>query len=107
MPNVTVEIPYLLREMGRILKEINEGVVVDADQPRAPEELMKPRRPKAMLIGETPQGSSYLAKPLQERGCVCEFAVSFQEACSLLSAQGFDLVLSPTRLRNGSLFPPD
>ena len=58
-----------------------------------------------MLIGENPQGYSYLAERLQERGCDCEFAVSFQEACSLLSAQGFDLVLSPTRLRDGSLFP--
>ena len=66
---------------------------------------MKPMRPKAMLIGGNPQGSSYLAKRLQERGCECEFAVSFQEACSLLSAQGFDLVLSPTRLGDGSLFP--
>ena len=66
---------------------------------------MKPMRPKAMLIGGDPQGSSYLAKRLQERGCECEFAVSFEEACSLLSAQGFDLVLSPTRLGDGSLFP--
>ena len=66
---------------------------------------MEPKRPKALLIGETPQGSSYLAKRLQERGCQCEFAASYQEACSLLMAQGFDLVLSPMRLRDGSLFP--
>ena len=66
---------------------------------------MEPRTPKALLIGENPQGSSYLAKRLQERGCECEFAVSYQEACSLLGAQGFDLVLSPMRLRSSSLFP--
>ena len=65
---------------------------------------MEPKRPKALLIGETPQGSSYLAKRLQERGCECEFAVTYQEACSLLKAQDFDLVLSPMRLRDGSLF---
>ena len=83
MPNTTIETPGL-----------NGG-----------QEAMKPRKPKAMLIGGNPQGSSYLAKRLQERGCECEFAVSFQDACSLLSVQGFDLVLSPTRLRDGSLFP--
>ena len=61
--------------------------------------------PKVLMIGENPQGSSYLAKRLQERGCECEFAVSYQEACWLLRAQDFDLVLSPMRLRDGSLFP--
>ena len=66
---------------------------------------MEPRRPKALLIGESPQGSSHLAKRLQERGCECEFAVSYQEARSLLGAQHFDLVLSPMRLRDVSLFP--
>ena len=67
---------------------------------------MELRRPKALVIGENPQGSSpYLAKRLQERGCECEFAVSYQEARSLLRAQDFDLALSPMRLRDGSLFP--
>ncbi len=66
---------------------------------------MEPRRAKVLLVGENPQGSSYLAKRLQGRGCECEFAVSYQEACSLLRAQDFDLVLSPMRLRDGSLFP--
>jgi CheY-like chemotaxis protein len=66
---------------------------------------MELRRPNVLLIGENPQGSSYLAKRLQRHGCECEFAVSYREACSLLGAQGFDLVLSPMRLRDGSLFP--
>jgi CheY-like chemotaxis protein len=65
---------------------------------------MEPRRPKVLLIGETSQRSSYLAKRLQGRGCECEFALSYQEACWLLRAQDFDLVLSPMRLRDGSLF---
>jgi len=66
---------------------------------------MEPKRPKVLLIGENPQSSSYLAKRLQERGCEYEFAVSYQEACWLLRAQNFDLVLSPMRLRDGSFFP--
>jgi CheY-like chemotaxis protein len=66
---------------------------------------MESRRPKALLIGENPQGSSFLPKRLERRGCECEFAVSYQEACSLLGAQGFDLVLSPFKLRGHSAFP--
>lgn len=60
--------------------------------------------PKALLIGENAQGSSYLAKRLQGRGFECSFATSYQEACSLLRAQGFDLVLSPMRLCEVSFF---
>ena len=66
---------------------------------------MGTRMPKALLIGENAQGSSYLAKRLQERGLECSFATSYQEASSLLRVQGFGLVLSPMRLRDGSLFP--
>jgi CheY-like chemotaxis protein len=66
---------------------------------------MEPNRPKALLIGESPQGSLYLTKRLQESGCECAFAVTCREACSLLTAHDFDLVLSPMRLRDGSLYP--
>ena len=69
------------------------------------EDLMEPRGPKALLIGESPQGSSHLAKRLQERGCECEFAVSCEEARSSLGTKRFDLALSPMRLRGVSLFP--
>ena len=62
------------------------------------------RRPKALLIGESPQGSSNLAKRLQARGCACDFAVSSQEARSMLRAERFDLVLSSMRLRDDRLF---
>jgi CheY-like chemotaxis protein len=52
---------------------------------------MELRRPNVLLVGENPQGSSYLAKRLRGRGCECEFAVSYQEDCSLLRAKDFDL----------------
>jgi CheY-like chemotaxis protein len=72
---------------------------------RSSEEPMGTRIPKVLLIGENAQGSSYLAQRLQGRGFECCFATSYQEACSLLMAQGVDLVLSPMRLRDESLFP--
>jgi len=65
---------------------------------------LEPRIPKALLIGETPQGSSHLTKRLQRRGFECGFAFCFEEACSLLRTQGFDLVLSPLRMLGGSAF---
>jgi DNA-binding NtrC family response regulator len=63
------------------------------------------KEPRALLIGENSQGSSHLAKILEGRGCDCRFATSYQEACSLLDTQHFDLVLSPLRLRDRSIFP--
>jgi hypothetical protein len=71
----------------------------------SPEEPAGPRIAKALLIGESRQGSSYLAKRLQERGFRCEFATSYEEIRSLIRAQRFDLVLGPTKLRNVSLLP--
>jgi hypothetical protein len=69
------------------------------------EEPASSRMIKALLIGESCQGSSYLAKRLQERGCQCEFAKSCEEIRSLIRAQQFDLVLSLIRLHNDSLLP--
>lgn len=66
---------------------------------------MESRRPKALLVGENPQDSSHLEDYLQGQGCECDFAASYEEACLQLRADEFDLVLSPMRLRNGSLFP--
>ena len=57
-----------------------------------------------LLIGENPQGSSFLAKRLQGRGCECGFAVTREAACSLLGFERFDLVLSAFRLPDGSAF---
>jgi hypothetical protein len=58
------------------------------------------RKPRVLLIGETINDSSYLAKRLEERGCHCSFAKSYQESASLLRQGDFDLVLSPARLRD-------
>ena len=66
---------------------------------------MESRKPKALLIRETNQDASNLAKHLRGRGCDCEFAASYQEACSLVGTRRFDLALSPMRMRNSSLFP--
>jgi DNA-binding NtrC family response regulator len=66
---------------------------------------MESKNPKALLVGENPQESSILVKRLQKRGFQCEFASSSQQALSLARVCDFDLVLSPVRLRNISLFP--
>ena len=66
---------------------------------------MKASELRALLIGENSQGSSHLVKLLEGRGCECSFATCYQEACSLLGTQPFDLVLSPMRLRGSSVFP--
>lgn len=66
---------------------------------------MKARELRALLIGESCQGSAHLVKLLEGHGCECSFATSYQETCSLLGTQPFDLVLSPTRIRDCSIFP--
>jgi hypothetical protein len=70
-----------------------------------PEEQMRNRIPKALLIAENPHGCSYLANRLQGHGCECSFATCYQEACSSLQSHGFKLVLSPTKLRGITVFP--
>jgi DNA-binding NtrC family response regulator len=66
---------------------------------------MEAKKVKVLLIGESPQGSSYLKNRLQGRGCDCEFVTSYQEACATLRSRHFDLVLSPMRLCDRSVFP--
>jgi hypothetical protein len=78
----------------------------DAEVPeRFSKEIREFKMPKALLVGESAQGSSYIAKRLRERGCRCEFAASYEEALSLLGTHEFCLVLSPTRLRTTNLLP--
>lgn len=60
------------------------------------------RKPRVLLIGETVNDSSYLAKHLEECGCECSFAKSCRESASLIRQREFDLVLSSARLRDGS-----
>lgn len=61
--------------------------------------------PRVLLIGDTAQGSSYLVKHLEGHTCKCWFAASYQEAVSLIGLHTFDLVLSPMRVRDISVFP--
>jgi hypothetical protein len=63
------------------------------------------RERKVLLIGASAPASSYLADRLRARGFKCELATSYEAACSLLGAQEFCVVLSPTRLRTKSLLP--
>jgi hypothetical protein len=60
---------------------------------------------RALLIGESSQGSWHLIKHLERYRCDCRCVTSYQEARSTLKAQRFDLVLSSMRLRDSSLFP--
>ena len=66
---------------------------------------MNATEPRVLLIGENSQGSLHLIKRLEGRGCHCRFATSYQDAISLLSTQDFDLVLSPMRIDDSSVFP--
>jgi hypothetical protein len=61
--------------------------------------------PRVLLIAEYAQGSSHMIKHLEERRCKCSFAASYQEAVALCDTQDFDLVLSPMRLGDASVFP--
>jgi len=63
-------------------------------------------RPKmVLLIGETSRSSIQLMNWLYKQGCQCHFAMSCQEACSLISRTQFDLVLSQYQLRDRTAFP--
>jgi hypothetical protein len=63
------------------------------------------RKPSVLLIGEDPQSCSDLARRLEERGCECQFAPSYEDAIGLLSREEFDLVLTRMRLCGQSLYP--
>jgi hypothetical protein len=65
---------------------------------------MERGKPNILLVGETVQGSSFLAS-LDRRGCECTSATSCREAFAILRNREFDLVLCPTRVRDGSLYP--
>ena len=65
---------------------------------------METGKPTILLVGETVPGSSFLAD-LQNRGCECSYATSCQEVFLILRKREFDLVLCPTRVRDGALYP--
>jgi hypothetical protein len=47
-----------------------------------------------LILGERPEGSSYLMSHLEQRGCRCLFARSLDEALAQFEPQSFDLILS-------------
>ena len=65
---------------------------------------MEGKMPSVLLIAERSHGSSHLANRLHEHGFQCRFASSCREAFLILRDQKFDLVLSPTSLRDGKLY---
>ena len=65
---------------------------------------MERGKPNILLVGETVPGSSFLAN-LENRGCECSSATSCQEVFLILGKREFDLVLCPTRVRDGALYP--
>lgn len=58
-----------------------------------------------LLVGESLAHFPQLARWLNERGCHCELAGSYREACSLLSRTQFDLVLSEYQLPDRTAYP--
>lgn len=47
-----------------------------------------------LLIGESARSFSHIVQRLEKDGCQCRFTNSYDEARRLISAEGFDLVLS-------------
>lgn len=62
------------------------------------------KTPKVLLISRVKEGTGYLYRRFQMRGCDCKFATSVAEARELLQQHAFDLVLSPDRLRDENMF---
>jgi hypothetical protein len=58
----------------------------------------------ALVIGEAARTPSPLTTRMEARGCACEFAVSYPEARVLLKSRKYDLVLSPMRIGDSSMF---
>ena len=58
-----------------------------------------------LLVGETAKGSLKLLNWLNSRGCLCQPAQSYRDACNLMSCTQFDLVLSQYQLPDRTAFP--
>lgn len=65
---------------------------------------MSNRPIRVLLVGEVPGSSLQLLLWLYERGCRCHFAISYRDACSLISHTQFDLVLSQYQLPDRTAF---
>ena len=60
---------------------------------------------RVLLVGETARSSLQLLQWLNNRGCRCQLAQSYRDACNLVSRAQFDLVLSQYQLPDRTAFP--
>ena len=58
-----------------------------------------------LLVGENICHSPRRVQWLHDRGCHCEFAPSYRNACSALSRSEFDVVLSEYQLPDRTAYP--
>jgi PleD family two-component response regulator len=58
-----------------------------------------------LLVGETARSSLPLLRWLNRRGCRCQLAGCYREACNLISGTQFELVLSEYQLPDRTAFP--
>ena len=60
---------------------------------------------RVLLVGENARSSLTLLQWLKRRGCRCQSAQSYRDACDLISSTQFDLVLSEYQLPDRTAFP--
>ena len=58
-----------------------------------------------LLVGETLKNFPQLLRWLDSRGCRCQLAQSYRDACMRVSCTRFDLVLSQYQLPDRTAFP--
>jgi CheY-like chemotaxis protein len=58
-----------------------------------------------LLVGEALENFPQLLRWLDSRGCRCQLAQSYGDACNLVSCTQFDLVLSQYQLPDRTAFP--
>jgi len=58
-----------------------------------------------LLVGETVTNSLQLLQWLTKRGCLCETAASYREACTLLSRSEYDPMIRQYQLPDRTAFP--
>jgi hypothetical protein len=58
-----------------------------------------------LLVGESLENFPQLLRWLDSRGCRCQLAQSYRDACNLVSCTQFELVLSQYQLPDRTAFP--
>ena len=71
----------------------------------APENIGMVKSMRVLLVGENARSSLTLLQWLKGRGCRCQLAECYRDACALISSMQFDLVLSEYRLPDRTAFP--